>query len=318
MQPERLAMFGRKQPQPTVTVTAARRPRKVPLTDTRQPTQPAAFDLNELITPETEQSGTIAGATNPAPSSDEISSSPSTDTETLPDVASSEAHPATEPDGAADAGRDQSSAAPPAAQFDERDDVISVIHELEDQLDRYEEIRAKLEQRLNEETQGRQAAEQTAQELEWRLLAMETKLEAAEQSRQEIAQLEEELKDAETNAARLREQLTQAQAEQTRLEQELRTQQKSLEELWTLRKERDGLRSELKAARSRADQLQRALEESTQQRNTLAGSLQKATAQLDEAQNQNRSLRGRLTTALEEKGELERSVTNLSEKLATL
>jgi len=50
---------------------------------------------------------------------------------------------------------------------DERNDVISVINELEDQLDRHQEIRETLERELTGTTEKLQSASTRTQELEW-------------------------------------------------------------------------------------------------------------------------------------------------------
>lgn len=288
-------MLRRKQAETTVTVASSRVPANPvqPSSDPVATQRPTTFDMNDLLTPPKSPPPSPGKAAPVQPSPPK---SPDEETkDEIPRIAHNL-----------------------PAHLDDRDDVLSVIHELEDQLDRYEEIRAGLERQLTEQAQGRQTAEQRVQELEWRLVATQTKLEASEQLRQEVTLLEEELGDANAKITRFGTQLAQVESENTRLTEESRGQQKELEELWALRKERDGLRTEVKNARGRVDHLQRVLEEATEERNGLSGSLQKLQAQFDEVQNQNRVFSSRLQTTLDEKTDLDRSVTTLSEKLAAL
>src|SRR5262249_25899462 len=67
---------------------------------------------------------------------------------------------------------------------DERDDVLAVINELEDQLDRNEQIREQLERELTEQASQQQAGQQRIQELEWQIVTSQTRIEALEQVKQ--------------------------------------------------------------------------------------------------------------------------------------
>ena len=166
---------------------------------------------------------------------------------------------------------------------DERDDVLTVIHELEDQLDRYEGVRETLERELRESNEQAAAGRQRVQELEWQVVTLQTRVDALEQVRQEIALLEEELADANARSQRVTEQFAQAQQENARISGELKASGKQLEELWTVRKERDGLRNDIKAIRTRAEQLDGAVRELQQERIASQAKIEETKTALEEA-----------------------------------
>ncbi len=206
----------------------------------------------------------------------------------------------------------------PETFLDERDDVLAVINELEDQLDRYEEIREALEKELTGAAQQLQAAQQRVQELEWQVVSLQARVEAGEQVRQEVALLEEEIADANQRAQRFSEQLAEVEKENGRLSSELKAAGKQLEELWLVRKERDGLRADSKTLRTRLEQLERAQRELTEERSGLLARLQEMQAALDET----RAIRARLETELraseDRNQELRRVQAALEEKLEAL
>ncbi|MBU0639670.1 MAG: hypothetical protein KKB50_12455 [Planctomycetes bacterium] len=165
--------------------------------------------------------------------------------------------------------------------LDERDDVLSVINELEDQLDRYQEIREALERDLKEATAQLQSANRRVQELEWQVVAFQTRTDALEQVRQEVSQLEEEVGDANGRIQRLEEQLNRSEKENLRLRNELKAANKQLEDLWATRKERDGLRTDVRDLRAKMDELERAQRDALEERGQLLSKLQETQAALE-------------------------------------
>jgi chromosome segregation ATPase len=206
----------------------------------------------------------------------------------------------------------------PETFVDERDDVLAVINELEDQLDRYEEIREALEKELTGTTQQLQAAQQRAQELEWQVVSLQARVEAGEQVRQELALLEEEIADANQRAQRFSEQLAEAEKENGRLSSELKAAGKQLEELWLIRKERDGLRADSKTLRTRLDQLERTQRELIEERSGLLARLQEMQAALDETRSVRAQLETELRASEDRNQELRRVQAALEEKLEAL
>jgi predicted nucleic acid-binding Zn-ribbon protein len=206
----------------------------------------------------------------------------------------------------------------PETFLDERDDVLSVINELEDQLDRYEDIRESLEKELTGSTQQLQAAQQRVQELEWQIVSLQARVEASEQVRQEVTLLEEEIADANQRAQRLTEQLAEAEKENGRLNSELKAAGKQLEELWLIRKERDGLRADSKTLRSKLDQLERAQRELIEERTALLARFQETQAALDETRSVRAQLEAELRASEDRNQELRRVQAVLEEKLEAL
>jgi DNA repair exonuclease SbcCD ATPase subunit len=166
--------------------------------------------------------------------------------------------------------------------FDERNDVLGVINELEDQLDRYQGIRESLEADLAEKTESLQNAQQKIQELEWQVVTVNTKVEALEQLKNEINLLEEEMEDANSRIQRLNEQLTSSDKENSRLASELKGANKQLEELWSVRKDRDGLRSDLKTANGKIETMEREMREIVDARGVLQDKLRDQEIVLDD------------------------------------
>ena len=206
----------------------------------------------------------------------------------------------------------------PETFADERDDVLGVINELEEQLDRYEDLRENLERELTQTQEQNQAAKQRIQELEWQMVTLQTRLEALEQVRQEITLLEEEVNDSNARAQRLGEQLARTEKEKTRLAGELKTASKQLEELWSTRKERDGLRVDIKNAVGRLDQLERSQKELQDERSSMVLKLQEMQLALDEARNSKHQLEMDLRTSESRNEELRGAGEDLKEKLETL
>lgn len=171
----------------------------------------------------------------------------------------------------------------PAALSEDWDDVLAVIKELEEQLDRYDELREALQRELAEVSAQHQSAEQRGRELEAAVAGLRARIEADEQLRHELVLLEEELADVNTRLQRTSSQLVAAQRENARLSDQFGTANKQLEELPPLRAERDKLRSELKDGRARVDQLERENRELTELRNSLQSKLDQAQQWLEES-----------------------------------
>ena len=201
---------------------------------------------------------------------------------------------------------------------DERDDVLAVINELEDQLDRYEDIRENLERELNEVREQDQAAKQRIQELEWQNVTLQTRVEALEQVRQEISLLEEEITDANTRSQRLGEQLSRSEKDTIRLTSELKAANKQLEELWATRKERDGLRADIKNASARLDQVERANKELQEERNSLLLKYQESQLGLDESRAARHQIEMDLRSSEDRNENLHANVEELQQKLDSL
>ncbi len=175
------------------------------------------------------------------------------------------------------------------AFLDERNDVLAVINELEDQLDRQQEMRATLERQLATTGEQLQAAQQRIQELEWQSVTLRTRTEGLEHLREEATAIEEALNDERTRAQRLSEQISGLEQERTRLQTELKTAHKQVDEFWATRKERDTLRADYKALATRLEELERTQRELTTERANLCGQteeLRTTLAQLAEERNQ--------------------------------
>lgn len=210
------------------------------------------------------------------------------------------------------------SRSPAEAFVEERDDVLAVISELEDQLDRYESVRETLERELREANEQSQGARQRIQELEWQVVTLQTRVDALEQVRQEISLLEEEITDANARAQRLNEQLLQAQQENARVAGELRGANKQLEELWTVRKERDSLRSDLKTARIRTEQLDASLRDIQQERGTLQARFEETRVTLEEMRAARHQAELKLRASEDANEELRKSIDNSERRIEAL
>lgn len=165
---------------------------------------------------------------------------------------------------------------------DERNDVLAVINELEDQLDRNQEIRETLERELTNTAEKLQTANQRVQELEWQTVTLQTRVDALEQLRGDVATLEEELGDVNSRLQRTTEQLAGSEKERSRLKAELKAANKQVDELWPVRKERDGLKSENKMLSTKVDELERNQRESLEERARLQAELQETQISLEE------------------------------------
>lgn len=201
------------------------------------------------------------------------------------------------------------------AFLDERDDVLNVINELEDQLDRYQDIRSALERQLAEANENLLAANQKLQELEWQCVTLQTRADTQDQVRQELTLLEEQVADANSRAARLAEHAQQLEKENARLQNELKTASKQVEELWTVRKERDGLRVDLRAMRARVDELERSQRESLEERGQIIGRLQETQIALDQTREIRLQLEADLHAATDRIHEFQQIQKSLEEKL---
>jgi len=182
---------------------------------------------------------------------------------------------------------------PPRLQdtfIDERNDVLGVINELEDQLDRYQEVREQLERELTSTGEQLQAANQKTHELEWQVVTLQTRVDALEQLKHEVAALEEEVTDANSRAQRINEQFLAADKERGRLKQELKAANKQVDELWPIRKERDGLRTDCKNLGVKVDELERLQRELIEERGGLQTQIQDLQINLEETRNEKNKL----------------------------
>ncbi len=206
----------------------------------------------------------------------------------------------------------------PDAILQERNDVLAVINELEDQLDRQQEVREALERELKATHERQQTSQQRVQELEWQHVAFQARLEAMEHLRQEVAELEGQLADASSKSQRTAETLSQIEQERDRLNAELKSSAKQLEELWTVRKERDSLRGECKTATTRIEELERSLRETQDERSALQTRLNETQSLLDEARTEKHEVHLALRAADERIRESQRAQEELGDKLETL
>jgi len=206
----------------------------------------------------------------------------------------------------------------PETFLDERDDVLAVINELEDQLDRYEEIREALERELTDATGQLQSTRQKAQELEWQVVTLQTRLEAGEQTRQEITLLEEEISETRTRSQRMADQLGAVEKDHARIATELRTANKQLEEFWATRKERDGLRADIKTIKVRLEQALRDGKELEETRNILQAKLTETQAALEETRTAKHQAELSIRATSTENEEIRRGNAALEEKVETL
>jgi chromosome segregation ATPase len=198
---------------------------------------------------------------------------------------------------------------------DERDDVLGVVSELEDQLDRYEEIRERLEDELNRTREQRSTAESTIQRLEWQIKAYQTQVEAHERLRQEAAALEERLADTNARTVRLGNQLEDAEKETQRLSRELSAAQSQADSLWTVQQETERLKVDLDAAQAQRAEIEQVLAEVAEDRNALRVQLQGTQAKCAELAGLNQQLEAKLRAARDNNDELRRAQDLLMGKL---
>ncbi len=204
------------------------------------------------------------------------------------------------------------------AFIDERNDVLAVINELEDQLDRHQEARTVLERELTEANEKLQSANQRAQELEWRTVTLQTRVDALEQLRNEVTTLEEELADAAARTQRTNEQLLGLERDRNRLRAELKAAQKQLDELWAVGKERDSLRAEYKLLSTKVEELERIQRETVSERAALQAQLQEAQLALEQTGAERNNLQASLRGAEDRIRELVQVQEVLDDKLESL
>ncbi|MCG3127152.1 MAG: Chromosome partition protein Smc [Phycisphaerae bacterium] len=202
--------------------------------------------------------------------------------------------------------------------LDERNDVLSVINELENQLDRYEDLRASSDREVKELTEKSQGLTQRNQELEWQVVTLQTRLDAVEQVREEIALLEEEVTAANQRSSQLQEQAGAAEKDIARLNGELKTANRQLEEFWATRKERDGLKVDYQNLRARAAEAEQSVREMSEERTQLSAQLQEAQIGLEEMRTAR--AQAELTARANEDRirEMQRTAQALEEKVETL
>ncbi len=200
----------------------------------------------------------------------------------------------------------------------ERDDVLAVISELEDQLDRYEEVRASIERELNSSTEKLQSANQRVQELEWQVVTLQTRLETIDQIRQDNTLLEEELADVNRRLQHASDQLTASKKDAARQQSELKSAHKQLEEFWATRNERDGLRTDLKKAAARVQDAEQALSDLREERAALQAQLKEAQVALEDARSARLQIESSLRSAEERAREFERGCSAQEEKLEAI
>jgi len=201
---------------------------------------------------------------------------------------------------------------------DERNDVISVINELEDQLDRHQEIRETLERELTGTTEKLQSASTRTQELEWQVVTLQTRIDALDQVRQQAATLEEELTDANARAHRIKEQLLTTEKERAQLKNDLKVANKQLDELFAIRKERDGLRTDSKMLSTKVEELERNQREMFEERGHLQTQLSEAHANLEQATTERNQLQMGLRTAEDRIRELAQVQDSLTDKIDSM
>lgn len=206
----------------------------------------------------------------------------------------------------------------PETFLDERDDVLSVIHELEDQIDRHQVMHEGLQRELNTANEKLSTATQRLQELEWQNVTLQTRIHSLEQVQDELTLLEEEANAANTRATRLEEQLARTEKDNGRLKEEIRGVGKQLEELWSVRKERDGLRVEVRKLAARADELDRTSREATEERAALQTKLAALETKLEESRTAHHQAEIALRTAEERQREQIRVAEALTEKINSL
>lgn len=168
------------------------------------------------------------------------------------------------------------------ALLDERNDVIAVINELEDQLDRNQELRENLERELTSTAEKLQTANGRVQELEWQVVTLQTRVESLEQVRQQVAALEEEVSDAAARIQRQNEQLAVSEREKEQLRTDLKTATRQLDELFATRKERDGLRTDYRSLSLKVEELERTQRQMFEERGQLQSRLQENIAAVEQ------------------------------------
>lgn len=199
--------------------------------------------------------------------------------------------------------------------MDERDDVLGVINELEDQLDRYEETRTKVEHELTETAEKLQKTTQRTQELEWQVVTLQTRLDAAEQLRDEIAMLEEESADANRRCEQFNTQIIDVRKDNAHLTAELKTSNKQLEEYWRTKKERDTLRGDLRTAQGTLQETQQLASELSEDRARLNAQVQEAQITIEDTRSAKERLELDLRAGEDRIREMKHAQETLEDKL---
>jgi chromosome segregation ATPase len=202
--------------------------------------------------------------------------------------------------------------------LDERNDVLAVINELEDQLDRQQEIRESMERDLTGNAEKLQTANQRVQELEWQVVTLQTRVDALEQLRNDVATLEEELADASARAQRTGEQLGIVDKERARLKTELKAANKQIDELWPIRKERDSLQGENKLLSAKVEELEKAQRDTFEERGNLQSQIQELQINLEETTNERNKAQNGLRIADDRIRELTAVQEALDDKIESL
>jgi chromosome segregation ATPase len=199
--------------------------------------------------------------------------------------------------------------------LDERNDVMQVVSELEDQLDRHERVRETLEHELSQTSKRLQAAQQRVQELEWQAVTLQTRVEALEQVRQEVTLLEEEVTNANLRVQRLNDEYSAVEKERGRLRAELKAANKQLEEVWALRKAWDGLRADGRNLALKIEEAERARREAVDERTQLHARLQETAAVLESERAERQQQQLLLREAEDRNGALAAAHEELRDKL---
>jgi exonuclease SbcC len=216
---------------------------------------------------------------------------------------------------ASDSNRSDALAVNPDTFLDERNDVLSVINDLEDQLDQYQALRESLEKELTQKTSDLQNAGSKVQELEWKITSMQSRLDAAEAIKGDVALLEEELDDQKAQIQRLTDQVSQDEREKARLSGELKSANKQLEEFWAVRKERDTLRSDISNLKSKLESSERDRRDSHTVRSQLEDKIHTFESTVEDLRKQKDQLEIDLRSANDRARDLEEQSEDLDSKL---
>lgn len=194
-------------------------------------------------------------------------------------------------------------------------DVLAVINELEDQLDRYEEIRATLEHQLDAAREQDQSAQQRVRELEQQVVTLQAQVVALELARQEVAMLEDELASANARTNQLSEQLAQVEKENSRINAELTTARQQIDQLGAAGRERDTLRIEIRKIAAKLGQLERTHQAVLEKHGLTQMKLEEAQAALEETRVAKGQIEIELGAAADRNVELRRAQDDLQERL---
>lgn len=200
----------------------------------------------------------------------------------------------------------------------EQDDVIEVINDLAQELDRYQGIRARLEAKLLESRDQLAASNRRIQELEWHINTFEARAESADEIRREIATVEDELGTASERAHALGQELECEKRETVRLTDELRSANAQLEELWGVRAERAELASEVERLQAELGQIEHTLADLHDERTRLASQLQETQSTLREVRTQSHKFEHDLRNANNRIEKMQSVQESLGEKLVLL